>query len=691
MLFSEAATEALKTYLVSTLERISDADSTVLADYVIALLKHDKAVAALKEDCLAELVDFLANETEDFVQQLFEALANDAFSNASIAGPSDAIELSAVSHDQSATQDIDANSSLPLKRSRKETNDGSDYVAQYSDDRPDKIARTAFNTTQSNGNRESAYNKSESSTELGSKQFDGSRDNNQGMDHRFGSRNDRDSRSNNTRGNNNMDSRRGHCFNYEAKGYCLRGEACPYNHGPEALLIDNMNATARQNGMTGFGMNSAMMQGNGTNQGNFPQMGTRPMDPLSGAGSRPQFNQQGRSWPTRGGGQSGRGGFAGHTYQQRTRKSDTVLVVENIPLESCAMDKVNAYFKAFGALTNIQVDPATQKAVIQYSNAHEALDAYRSPDPIFGNRFVKVYWQTEPVNSGPVHGSDGKPAVASHNRYQLRTDASQTAGGATVPAEHATNDGTAADAHRAAAEELRRMQQEKAKAILELHKSQEALISKQIGEQKKMMERLEKDTTLSAKDRKELLLSIKSLSLQTESMVAKAATQAQSIKSRATAKPVTTTSSTDAAAGESVDPELQTQLLALKGEAQSLGITDPTAKPVAGLGRGRGGWNRGRGGYTPRAFNIDNRSTKISISPVSESNLEAIRTHFEAFDGFVEFVKLGDDSAMASYQMRWQAEKAMSSQLSGEGMSEVELQWATVATGVTESTEPAPE
>ena len=39
----------------------SDADSTVLADYVIALLKHDKAVAALKEDCLAELVDFLAN------------------------------------------------------------------------------------------------------------------------------------------------------------------------------------------------------------------------------------------------------------------------------------------------------------------------------------------------------------------------------------------------------------------------------------------------------------------------------------------------------------------------------------------------------------------------------------------------------------------------------------------------------
>ena len=51
----------------------------MLAEYVIALLKHDKSSADLKELCLSQLVDFLKDQTNDFVDALFGAVATKSY------------------------------------------------------------------------------------------------------------------------------------------------------------------------------------------------------------------------------------------------------------------------------------------------------------------------------------------------------------------------------------------------------------------------------------------------------------------------------------------------------------------------------------------------------------------------------------------------------------------------------------
>jgi hypothetical protein len=51
-----------------------DAEPSVLADYVIALLKHDKEDKELMDLCASQLQDFLREETAAFLEDLFKFL-----------------------------------------------------------------------------------------------------------------------------------------------------------------------------------------------------------------------------------------------------------------------------------------------------------------------------------------------------------------------------------------------------------------------------------------------------------------------------------------------------------------------------------------------------------------------------------------------------------------------------------------
>jgi len=59
MHFTEAETEELKKWVVKKLEDISDADSDVLADYVLALVKSEESESQVRANCLENLEDFL--------------------------------------------------------------------------------------------------------------------------------------------------------------------------------------------------------------------------------------------------------------------------------------------------------------------------------------------------------------------------------------------------------------------------------------------------------------------------------------------------------------------------------------------------------------------------------------------------------------------------------------------------------
>ncbi|GJN93888.1 hypothetical protein Rhopal_006947-T1 [Rhodotorula paludigena] len=67
---------ALKPWLTRSLEPISDAEPAVLADYVLALLKHDvRDVEELRQFCVQQLDDFLDKHTPRFVESLIAVVS----------------------------------------------------------------------------------------------------------------------------------------------------------------------------------------------------------------------------------------------------------------------------------------------------------------------------------------------------------------------------------------------------------------------------------------------------------------------------------------------------------------------------------------------------------------------------------------------------------------------------------------
>ncbi|KAF8439211.1 hypothetical protein BGX38DRAFT_1273473 [Terfezia claveryi] len=79
MLFEEGDAALLKKWIVKRLEDISDADSDVLADYVLALLRHEQGEEEVKSLCVEQLDDFLREHTRNFVHDVFAALRSKIF------------------------------------------------------------------------------------------------------------------------------------------------------------------------------------------------------------------------------------------------------------------------------------------------------------------------------------------------------------------------------------------------------------------------------------------------------------------------------------------------------------------------------------------------------------------------------------------------------------------------------------
>jgi RNA-binding protein 26 len=74
MLFPEEHAAFLKAWIVKRLENTSDADADVLADYVLALLRHDGTAEEVKALCEEEIPDFLKEDTAVFVNDVFDAI-----------------------------------------------------------------------------------------------------------------------------------------------------------------------------------------------------------------------------------------------------------------------------------------------------------------------------------------------------------------------------------------------------------------------------------------------------------------------------------------------------------------------------------------------------------------------------------------------------------------------------------------
>ncbi|KAF1992243.1 hypothetical protein K402DRAFT_458683 [Aulographum hederae CBS 113979] len=79
MFLTDTQTRYLKPWITSRLEHIADADSDVLGDFTLTLLKVDEPDPAVRQKCIDELPDFLGEATQSFVDELLEAIRTSSY------------------------------------------------------------------------------------------------------------------------------------------------------------------------------------------------------------------------------------------------------------------------------------------------------------------------------------------------------------------------------------------------------------------------------------------------------------------------------------------------------------------------------------------------------------------------------------------------------------------------------------
>ncbi|CAO3611933.1 unnamed protein product [Cunninghamella echinulata] len=260
---------------------------------------------------------------------------------------------------------------------------------------------------------------------------------------------------------------RNRCFDYDEKGYCMRGDFCPYEHGDNPIIMES-NADG----------NLAVQEHQKDTINHNTMQGHRGGGPMR----------------TRGGGRGGMSSNRNHReqlpYTSRYTSYSTKIVVENIPSEHCTIDAVTDYFGKFGKLTNLSVQPDHSRAFIQYTTHQEALAAYQSPAVIFNNRFVKVYWQK-------VDEEEEKRDYLEQLRLAAQPDPELVKAKAAQLAKEK--------------EEKQKKHQEHLKKILELQKQKQQLMERQIDEQKKLMQKLQ-HAPPGSKEREEIMTAMANLS-----------------------------------------------------------------------------------------------------------------------------------------------------------------------------------
>ncbi|PWN45527.1 hypothetical protein IE81DRAFT_320289 [Ceraceosorus guamensis] len=685
--YDAAHTAELKKWLSEQLDGICDADPEVLSDYVLALLKHEVSDDALSGILTESLEDFLAEHTEPFVKLIIGALKDQSY-------------LPAASRKRQASEAPAASSSqLPSAAASVEG------TGAESGDGP----------SSSNGTRQS---------------------------HRGGDR-DRERDGKRRKGDGAGEIRRGLCRDYHQKGWCSRGAECRFQHSTDVVNAAG-NGTPNHPHFTPNGPIPMMLgagpirlggpggapQPFGGMQQPFAFSGPMPRGPWPGPGQPgfshagsprvgPQMNpggppdqaagpgmgaqmppnfppqQQQQSFMPDSAGMPGRpvvggrgGGHRQHQGTFRQRKSETALVVENIPPESLELIKVNEFFKRFGTITNIQIDVPGKKALVEYSRPDEAKAAISCPDAVLGNRFVKVFFQRFENGS-----SNGQPASLPAASAAARPRPPPPEKSAFVVGQnqyHAPGMPVSAG--------------QRAKLIAMQHGAQRK-VDHLLGEQKTLMAAITSPLT-STEAKKASMTRMKAI----EGELGAATTQlreaikaVQSLPPPPPAEdPAKRKEMKEKAEREQMDreldmhsrgetsestEELKAKLEKLREEAAAIGL-DANGTPTheggyRGRGRGRGTYfSRGRGAYGQRpSMRLDNRTTKLVVSDVPTEHKEQVKEHYKQFGEVEDIYDSSPRAFIITYKARPSGEAAMRASTEIATVGTVKLAWAAADAG----------
>lgn len=271
-------------------------------------------------------------------------------------------------------------------------------------------------------------------------------------------------------------AKRQRCRDFDEKGYCMRGETCPWDHGVDPVVLEDINNPALMsiqstphmrggeyspdapelwNRGNNFGPRGSAPLHRGGPPGTYPRLpgagfrGGPPFPfPLNPLGTTP-LQRELISVPVV---DANSGGDVSAQNKRRYEPEDTVAVAEGptkrkVPINSrlgprvgglqqnCSLElrkvprglnsiaHLNNHFSKFGKIVNIQIsyDGDPEAAIVTFSTHAEANVAYRSTEAVLNNRFIKVFWHTPGMNndSHPVSKEDNGQHIRKGNQYSL--------------------------------------------------------------------------------------------------------------------------------------------------------------------------------------------------------------------------------------------------------------------------------
>lgn len=605
----------------------SDADTDVLADYVIALVKSEDPDEQIRINCEEQLKDFLAEHTKGFVNDVFSSLRLKSYKpgykppsksqvppsfNAGAASftPQASNKSPSVPHNAPAAQvqapsgpasQMNGQGLQSKKRSFNNMESDQKGPQVQANERPQKQMRRGGGERGrgGRGGRGGVFpNQQQPMPQMpqGFPQFD---PNNPmasmmamqamgfpvpGLEQMQAMEQQRKPRS------------RGRCRDYDNKGFCARGVACPYDHGSDHIVAPSVPEGEFSRLIHSLSRLTEYLAYDPANPSPpfMPSQGSPP--PFSSGPSQRGQHTRGRGRGDRGG--RGRGGHQRASFSKAGPNNDTritSIVVEQIPEDKFSDEAVRAFFSEFGTIEDVNLQPYKRLAVIKFGDYDSARSAYESPKVIFDNRFVKVYWykpdsdQVQQSTQNAINGiktEDGDAGVnngvgATKQEDEMMID----------PEEFARKQAEAQKIH----DEKQRRQKEAEDAKTDLDRK----IKAQAEERRKMMEKME---ALAAKSGRKVSQS--------------PAPKAGGVVNGAAGEGGESEEATSAEERKARNNEqLRAQLAALKAEAEAIGLpAEETEEDTSGFGyaaynpRGRGGFSqggrgrgrgRGRGGYDP--------------------------------------------------------------------------------------------
>ncbi|KAH7072239.1 hypothetical protein BKA63DRAFT_65597 [Paraphoma chrysanthemicola] len=180
------------------------------------------------------------------------------------------------------------------------------------------------------------------------------------------------------------------CYDYHNKGFCALGSMCQFEHGDTDLDVPKYDPV-QPSLETQYQL------------GAQPQLGPNNSFHKSAKGGRPRANFS----------------LPGPSYD----RSNTTLVVEQIPQKDCSEDTVRGFFSQFGSIVEVQMHAFKRLAIVKYEDHAAANNAYNSPKAVFDNRFVKVYWYRHDASFGASTGSDGDVVMSEGTAEPLDLEA----------------------------------------------------------------------------------------------------------------------------------------------------------------------------------------------------------------------------------------------------------------------------